>query len=302
MKVFITGIQGFIGSHLANHLVAQGHDVKGIDNLFHPSSNLLGEGVFHYGDVRYLHDVEPYVQWADVVVHAAAQIHVDRSIEIPQETIDININGTLSVLESCRKYCKRMVFASTSEVYGSSQCEFMDENHPLDASSPYGASKIAGDRLCKAYYDVFGTDVRILRNFNTFGPYQNDTSYGGVIAIFTRKALAGEDLQIFGNGEQERDYMHISDAIKGYMLCIEKEGLGGQVINVGTGRTVKIRDLAEKIVKYSGSKSKIVHVAPRPGEVMRLCAGTKKVEALGFVSTTNFDEQLKEYISWYANK
>lgn len=300
MKVFITGIRGFIGSHLANHLLAQGHEVKGIDNLFHPSSNFLGEGVFHYGDVRYSHDVEPYVRWADVVCHLAAQIHVDKSIENPQETVDINITGTLNVLEACRKHKKRMVFASTSEVYGTSQCEFMDETHPLDASSPYGASKVGADRLCKSYFDAFGTDVRILRNFNTFGPYQNDTSYGGVIAIFTRKALANEDLRVFGTGEQERDYMHISDAIKGYMICIEHEGLDGQVINVGTGRTVKIKDLAEKIVQYSGSSSKIIRVASRPGEVMRLCAGTKKVESLGFVSTTNFDENLKSYVQWYG--
>src|SRR3990167_10429668 len=154
-----------------------------------------------------------YVRESDIVFLLAAQIHVDKSIENPQETIDINVNGTLNILEACRKYGKKLVFASSSEVYGTSQSEFMSETHPLDAQSPYAASKVAGDRLCKSYIDTYGMDISILRNFNTFGEYQNDGSYGGVIAIFTRQALAGEPITIYGTGEQERDYMYIEDAL-----------------------------------------------------------------------------------------
>lgn len=300
MKIFITGAQGFIGSHLYHYLKSKGHQVRGIDNLSHPSSN---PGVlFDYGDVRYFHDIEPYVKWCDVVCHLAAQIHVDKSITNPQETIDVNVGGTLNILEAARKFNKRVVFASTSEVYGTSQQNWMNEKHQLDCMSPYGASKVAGDRLCKSYYDTYGLDVRILRNFNTFGPYQNDGSYGGVIAIFTRKALNGEPLTIFGEGNQERDYMYIDDAIKGYEVCLFNDDLKGQVLNVGSGRTITINSLAKDIVDITKTKSKITHVSPRPGEVMRLCADITKAKKYGYKPSGTFKDHLRNYISWYQGQ
>lgn len=296
MKVLITGVRGFIGSHLYQYLTVLGHRVVGIDNLYHPCENDVS---FEFADVVHPETYEHLLKECDVVVHCAAQIHVDRSMHDPKETVEINVLGTLNVLELCRKYNKRMVFASTSEVYGSSQVDFMNESHPLDGQSPYAASKTAADRMCFAYYTTYGLDVRILRNFNTFGPYQNDDSYGGVIAIFTRLALKGEPMRIFGSGEQMRDYMSIYDALKGYRICIETPGLAGQVINVGSGKTVTINYLAEKIKKLTKSKSKIIHVEPRPGEVMRLCADTTRARELGYFSDTDFDRDLAEYIKWY---
>jgi len=297
-KAFITGICGFIGSHLSKSLESSGWEVKGIDNLFHPSGNNVP---FKYGDIRYFHDIEKYVQWSDYVFHLAAQIHVDKSIESPEETIDINVKGTLNVLEAVKKFNKRMVFASSSEVYGSSQVDKMSENHPLDAQSPYAASKVAGDRLCKSYYDTFGTRVSILRNFNTFGEWQNDTSYGGVIAIFTRRALAGNDLFIFGDGSQKRDYMYIEDAVNGYKLCMEDESFLGTAVNIGTGTTITIKELAEIIIEITGSKSSIRHIEPRPGEVQRLCADTSLAKKHGFESVTDFEKDLYKYVKWYQN-
>ena len=296
MRVFVTGIRGFIGSHLTQELIQQGHEVKGIDNLFHPSLNRVD---FVYGDVRYKADMEKFVEWCDVVLHLAAQIHVDKSIENPQETIDINVLGTLNVLDLCRKYDKRMVFASTSEVYGTAQTSWMKEDHQLDAQSPYAASKVAGDRLCKAYYETYETDVRILRNFNTFGPFQNDTSYGGVIAIFTKAALEGKPLKIFGDGTQARDYMYIDDAVQGYKLMMNHDEMQGEVMNCGTGRTIIINELADMIIRITRSKSKIIHVDSRPGEVQRLCASVTKADFFGFDPTTNFERDLKKYIKWY---
>ena len=217
MKALITGGRGLIGWHLFNHLTAQGHEVISVDNLFHPC--LAPDNGSKYADIRYYGEIEPHVEWCDIVFHLAAQIHVDRSIDFPSETVDINVSGTLNILEAVRKFDKRMVFASTSEVYGSSQCDTMDESHPLDGQSPYAASKIAGDRLCKAYYDSFGSKVIILRNFNVFGEWQKDDSYGSVIAKFTKAALSNEPLYIYGDGRQERDYMHVSDAVRMYDLC-----------------------------------------------------------------------------------
>lgn len=298
MRYLITGAAGFIGSHLYEKLKKEGHEVKGVDNWFHACNNPIVRNVFKV-DVRN-GAMEGYVRWADVVFHLAAQIHVDYSIKYPKETLDINVNGTLNLLEMVKKYGKEMVLASSSEVYGTAQTEKISENHPLDCQSPYAASKVAAERLAYAYYKTYGTKVSILRNFNTFGPYQADNSYGGVIAIFSRKALRGEPLKVYGDGSQERDYMSVQDAIRGYEFCIERR-LWGRSINIGTGKTVKIQRLAEKIIRLTGSKSKIINIEPRPGEVQRLCADTSFAESLGFVINTNFNEDLKSYVQWHKN-
>lgn len=299
MKILITGAAGFIGGHLYNELKDK-HEVVGIDNFFHASYNPIVSEV-KYADIRYYQDIEPFVEWADVVFHLAAQIHVDRSIKSPQETIDINVTGTMNILEAVRKFNKKMVFASSSEVYGTAQTDAISETHQLDSQSPYAASKVAGDRLCKSYYDTYKTNVAILRNFNTFGPYQADRSYGGAIAIFTRKALLGESITVYGDGRQERDYMSVRDAIRGYMFCLEQE-LWGRPINVGTGETITIRELAETIRDIAGSNSKIEHVEPRPGEVMKLKADMSLANSYGFKTITDFETNLRDYIYWYADK
>src|SRR3990167_5939194 len=296
-RILITGAAGFIGGHLYKKLKDEGNDVVGIDNLSHASKNPINKETLVY-DVR-KKNWYTWVSWSDVVYHLAAQIHVDKSISNPQETVDININGTLNILEACRKYGKKLVFASSSEVYGSSQTDLMDESHPLDAQSPYAASKVAGDRLCKAYIDTYGMDIAIIRNFNTFGPYQNDgeegKSYGAVIGIFTKAALENRPLTVFGDGEQRRDYIYITDALRGYDLAQRYTG----VLNIGSGKTVSINELAEKIIKLTNSKSSVIHTEPRTGEVMRLCAETSRAEKLGFSPITDFDIHLAEYVRWY---
>jgi len=299
-KVFITGSAGFIASHLWDYLRERGHSVEGIDNFSHACRHPENHRV-SYGDIRYYQDVEKYIKWADIVIHCAAQIHVDKSITNPQETIDVNVSGTLNILEAVRKYDKRLVFASSSEVYGTSQTEAMDELHPLDGQSPYAASKTAGDRLCKAYFDTYGTKITVLRNFNTFGKYQNDTSYGGVIAIFTRRALNNEDIVVFGDGTQSRDYMDIKDALRGYELCMSEDNLIGETINVGTGKTITINEVAEIIKKLTKSKSKIVHANSRPGEVMRLCADITRAKENGFEPQTDFEKDINDYVQWYQS-
>lgn len=310
MKILITGAAGFIGGHLAEYYKNKGHELILIDNFSHPSKNPI-KSIVKYADVRYYNDIAPYIEACDVVFHLAAQIHVDKSINNPEETIDANVKGTLNVLEACRKHNKRLIFASTSEVYGSRYIPKLDtdlyylmpETHQLDAQSPYAASKVAGDRLCLSYFKTYGTKVTILRNFNTFGPWQNDgsegVSYGAVIGIFTRAALKNKPLTIFGTGEQERDYMYIDDAIKGYDLCLHNKKLIGQVINVGSGKTVKIIDLARMIIKLTKSRSKIKFIDPRPGEVMSLCADISKAKGFGLNINPNFERDLKKYITWY---
>lgn len=293
MNILITGAAGFIGSHLYKRLKSKGHNVIGLDNLSHPCGNKV-ETI--YADVRYFKEILPYFADCDVVYHLAAQINVDKSISDPEETIATNIIGTQNVLECARRFGTKVVFASTSEVYGSSQMEFMTEEHPLDGQSPYAASKTAGDRLCYAYYKTFGTNVSIVRNFNTFGEYQNTDSYGGVISKFTLSALKDEPLIIYGTGNQERDYMYIDDALQAYEIMSETPA--GSVCNFGTGKTVKIIDIARYIIDILGSKSKIEHIDARKGEVQRLCAGIQKAKDIGFNPKTDFFIELERYVKW----
>lgn len=296
MKAVVTGSAGHIGWHLMRQLESEGHDVVGIDNFFHPC--LAPDNGTKYADIRYFDEVEPHVEWADVVYHLAAQIHVDRSIDMPQETLDVNVNGTMNILEACKKHKKKLLFASSSEIYGTAQTDMISEEHPLDAQSPYAASKVAGDRLCKAYHDTFGLEVTIVRNFNVFGAWQKDDSYGSVIAKFTKAALLNEPLYIYGDGDQERDYQLVDNAVKAYRFFTDN-AYYGRGINIGSGTTIKIKTLAEMIVKATKSSSAIIHTASRAGEVQRLCADIKKAKSLGLDTENDFEKDLANYIIWY---
>lgn len=292
MRCLLTGCDGFIGSHLYLYLKERGYEVIGIDNrkwCTRPVGDIID-------DVLNKDLVDFLVKQVDEVYHLAAQINVDYGNENPEETIEINIGGTTNILEACKKYNKPLIYASTSEIYGTAQKEKITEEHPLDAQSVYAASKLGADRLCKAYADTFNVDARILRNFNTFGPHQRFDSYGGVIAIFVDRALHNKPPIIYGDGEQERDYIWIDDALKGYELIAEM-GERGKPINIGSGRTVSINRIAELVRAYTGCP-KPQHTKPRPGEVRRLCADTTKAQKLGFKPGTNFEEHLYKYVEW----
>jgi nucleoside-diphosphate-sugar epimerase len=298
-KVFVSGIKGFIGSHLAKSLAKDGHQVLGIDNMSHSSSNKLPKSMYSWGDVRYYSQVSAYVANCDTVYHLAAEISVDKSVNEPSYVFDSNVNGTLNILEACRKFNKRLIFASSSEVYGSAMTSKISETHELNGQSPYAASKTAGDRLCYSYWKTYGTPVTIVRNFNTFGEYQAFDSYGGVISKFTYRCLKNLPPQIYGTGEQERDYMNVEDAVEGYKVASKTEMIG-KTINFGTGKTVKIKDLAEMVVKFTGANVTPEHISARPGEVERLCADITLAESLGFKPKTDFEKDLKVYVKWFG--
>lgn len=199
---------------------------------------------------------------------------------------------------------KKVIHTSTSEVYGSAQYVPMDESHPLDAPHPYGASKIAADRMCYAYIQTYGMDICIMRPFNTFGPRQKDSGYGGAISIFVKRALSGMPPIIYGDGSQTRDYTYIEDIVSAFDSILNHHEPIREPINFGTGREVSIVDLANKIVNLCGKQGEIkpVHVEPRPGEVQRLLANTSKAkDLLGWEPKYTLEDGLEKFIDWYRN-
>jgi UDP-glucose 4-epimerase len=311
MRILITGGAGFIGSHLSEKYTLEGHTVLCLDNFMNSDlgniRSLLNYKNFKLikGDVRDFDLLEKIIRDADVIVHLAAQIHVDRSILEPKLTYDVNIFGTLNILELARRYdIDKVVHTSTSEVYGSAQYVPMDENHPLDAPHPYGASKVAADRMCNAYIQTYGVNVCVMRPFNAFGPRQKDTGYGGVISIFVKRSLNGTPPIIYGDGMQTRDYTYVKDLVRAYDMILKYKKPMREPINFGTGREIRIIDLAHKIIGLCGKKGRIkpVHVAPRPGEVGRLVADYSKAKKLlGWEPEYTFEKGLTEFIKWYKS-
>lgn len=311
MKILITGGAGFIGSHLCDKYVKNEDTVLCLDNFM--NGNLMNiRHLLNYrnfklinGDIRDFDLLEKMLRDIDVVFHLAAQIHVDRSIIEPKLTYEINVLGTQNILEVARMYdVEKIIHASTSEVYGSAQYAPMDENHPLNAPHPYGASKIAADRMCYSYIETYGMNICIMRPFNLYGPRQKDSGYGGAISLFTKRVLSNMPPIIYGDGEQRRDYTYIDDIVRAYDAILNSEKSLREPINFGTGKEIKIIDLANKIIDLCDKEGKIkpVHVEPRPGEVKRLVADISKAkELLGWEPKHTNEEGLKKFIDWYKN-
>ncbi len=311
MRILITGGAGFVGSHLCDKYTREEHTVLCLDNFM--SGNLANvRHLLDYrnfklieGDIRDYELLEKIMRDVDVVFHLAAQIHVDRSYIEPRLTYEINVTGTQNILEIARLYdVKKVIYASTSEVYGSAQYVPIDEKHPLNAPHPYGASKIAADRMCNAYVQTYGMDISIMRPFNIFGPRQRDVGYGGVISIFTRRVLSNVPPIIYGDGLQTRDYTYVDDAVKAYDLVLHYDKPITEPLNFGSGKEITVLELANRIIEISGKGDiiKPIHTDPRPGEVKRLIADASKSEKmLGWKSTYNIEDGLKEFVRWYQD-
>ena len=311
MKALITGGAGFIGSHLCEKYTKEGHTVLCMDNFL--SGDLIN--VRHLldcrnfklikGDIRDRALLENVCRDVDVILNLAAQIHVDRSYIEPDLTYDINVMGTQNVLEVARFHdIEKVVHASTSEVYGSALHVPIDESHPLNAPHPYGASKIAADRMCYAYIHTYGLNVNVLRFFNIFGPRQRDVGYGGVISIFTRRIMMDMPPIIFGNGNQTRDYTYIDDAVRGYDMAMNYKDRIDEPVNFGTGKEITINEIAEMLIRLCGKEGQmeVVHVDPRIGEVKRLIANAKRAKSiLGWKPNVDFEEGLEMFVKWYRN-
>jgi NAD dependent epimerase/dehydratase len=308
-RVLVTGAGGFIGSHLTEALAAAGASVRAF--VRYTSRNHYGW--LEFGDPTLLSEVEIFpgdlanpeavanaVSGCDVVLHLGALIPIPYSYRHPREFVSANVIGTLNVLEAARREgTSRVVHTSTSEVYGTPETVPISEGHPIRAQSPYAATKAGADQLALSYKRSFGTPVVIVRPFNTFGPRQ---SARAVIPTIVTQALEQDAIEL-GATAPTRDFLYVSDTVRGIMRCAEVDRIEGEVINLGTGVEISVRAVVEQVlgivrrdlaVTVSGDR-----LRPAESEVERLVADCSKAERmLGWAPAVNFDEGLRKTIEW----
>lgn len=269
--VLITGGAGFIGSHLADAFVALGDRVVVVDDLSSGRRENLPEGAeLHELDVRSKEAAELVRDsGAEILVHQAAQAEVRRSVEDPGFDADVNVAGTLSLLESARSgSVKQVLFASTGgAIYGEQETFPAPESHPVWPLSPYGVSKLAGERYLFFYAREHGLDAACLRYANVYGERQNPHGEAGVVAIFLQKLFAGETAIIHGDGLQTRDYVHVSDVVRANLAAVGRTGF--RVYNVGTGVETSVVELYRLLQEVTGIGTAAKHGPPKPGEQRR---------------------------------
>jgi dTDP-glucose 4,6-dehydratase len=306
--VLVTGGAGFIGSHLVDLLLEDpDRRVTVLDRLSTGGSRRNLEQ--HEGDPRFtlvVGDVEDAsaVEWAvapaDAVIHAAAESHVDRSIEGPAAFLRTNVLGTQTVLEAVRAHGSRMVMVSTDEVYGPGDPAggLFDEDHVLAPKSPYAVSKAAADLLCQAYVATYGVNVTVLRGTNAFGPRQIER----VVPTYAISALEGRALPFYGEGKQRREFLFVRDWVRGALAVLES-GEPGVVYNVGAGHELENVELARRICTLAGvdPATSITFVGDRPGHDFRYGISSDRLIELGWVPERPFDDALAGTVAWYRD-
>ncbi len=306
MRALVTGGAGFIGSNIVELLLKEGEKVRVFDNL---SSGYLinieeyikdGRIEFIEGDVTDAAAAERATEGVDVVFHLAASVGRQRSLDNPQLDSEVNLIGTVNVLEGMRKNgVKRIVYSSSAAMFGELVTPTIDENHPQNADSPYGVSKLAAEKMILAYcgiYDIIGV---CLRYFNIYGVNQRFDLYGNVIPIFAKRIFAGEPITIYGDGTQTRDFVNAADVARANLIAAKSDN-GTDVYNLGSGESVTINWLAEVMQEIAGKNVGVVYAPERPADVKHCKANAEKAEkVLGFKPGVSLTDGLKLYLDWY---
>ncbi|MBD3390049.1 SDR family NAD(P)-dependent oxidoreductase [Candidatus Micrarchaeota archaeon] len=310
MKILVTGGAGFIGSHLSERLLQDGHSVKVLDNFDnYYSPELKQENIrkclenFNFelitGDVRNKETVQNAIEGVGAVVHEAAQAGVRASVEDPEKTVSVNIDGTLNVLVAAREArVKKIVFASSSSVYGKTKYLPYDEKHPTEPISPYGVTKLAGEHMCRVFSGLYGMEIPMLRYFTVYGPRVRPDL---AINKFFRRAMKNEKIEIYGDGSKTRDFTYVGDIVEGTLLALEKGKTGPY--NLGGGNRVSVKELAEKIIQITGSSSEVVYTENQAGDVIDTLSNASKArEELGWEPKMKIDEGLRNYYEWVKGR
>jgi UDP-glucose 4-epimerase len=305
--VLVTGGAGFIGSELTRQLAARGERVLVVDNLVNGKrenvADVLSDRVeLAETDIRALDGLRPRLPDVKVVYHLAC-LGVRHSVHSPHENHDVNATATLGLLAAARDAdVPRFVYVSSSEVYGTARWAPMTEEHPTFPCTVYGAAKLAGECYTRAYFRTYGYPTVVVRPFNTYGPRSHhEGDSGEVIPKFLLRCLAGKPMIVFGDGTQTRDFTYVSDTATGILLAGESEAAIGHTVNLGSGAEVRIGDLAGLVAHVLGRTGAAVqHDAPRPGDVLRLCADMSLArEKLGYVPTVSLEQGLRSLVGWY---
>ncbi|WP_121616350.1 NAD-dependent 4,6-dehydratase LegB [Virgibacillus halodenitrificans] len=312
-KILVTGADGFIGSHLTEELVKQGHEVRAfayynsfnnwgwLDNL--PKEILSQIDVFT-GDIRDPNGVKESMKGIEEVYHLAALIAIPFSYHSPDSYVDTNIKGTLNVLQAARDLAtSRLLVTSTSEVYGTAQYVPIDEDHPFQGQSPYSATKIGADRIAESFYRSFNMPLTIVRPFNTYGPRQ---SARAVIPTIITQLLAGKEEIELGSLTPTRDFNYVKDTVQGFIEIAKSDKTLGEEINIATQDEISIGELAEELIKQINPNAKIItqeeRLRPEKSEVNRLLGANAKIKKLtNWEPKYTLETGLAETIDWLKN-
>jgi len=308
LRVLVTGGAGFIGSNVVGRLFNGGFEVYVVDDLSHGSveclKSYLDSGLkFFKFDVSSPYFVSSFSRFRfDVIIHLAALISVEESNLLPSRYHEVNVGGTLNVLELARRVgAEKFIFASSAAVYGDPVTLPISELHPLNPKSIYAASKVEGELLVGVYRRLYGVKTVSLRLFNVYGPGQRFSNYSGVIRIFIENALRGLPLTIYGDGMQTRDFIYIDDVVKAIMLFVENRDFNFDVYNVGSGFPTRIIDLASMIIKLVNRSVNLNFVSERPGDVKFSYADTSRIRGeFNFNCSIDLREGLTRTISYVS--
>lgn len=309
-KIVITGGAGFIGSHIAENLAKNGHEIVIVDNLDpYYSVDLKKRNidiVLESGDVTFINaDVTDLARMkeiidstVDYVYHEAAQAGVRISVEDPFKPNDVNVLGTLNILKaSLDAGVKKVINASSSSVYGKVKYLPFDEQHPTEPVSPYGVSKLAAEHYCRVFYEIYGLPTTSLRYFTVYGPRMRPDL---AISIFTRKMLANESITVFGDGEQTRDFTYIEDVVEANKRLLNNKATDGKVLNIGGGNRISVNDLIENLRSITGSVSEVVNACKQKGDAEDTLADINLGnELIGYKPLFDINKGLNKFVNWF---
>ena len=304
MKALVTGGSGFIGSNVSKMLLSKGVEVVVFDNLSSGNYDNIRELNVNFikGDILNKDAIKEACKGVDVVFHLSASVGRQRSIDHPQLDSEINLIGTINVLEGMRANgVKKIVYSSSAAIFGELQSPEIDENHPQNADSPYGVSKLAAEKMILSYSEIYDITAVCLRYFNIYGVNQRYDLYGNVIPIFAHRLFTGEPLLIYGDGTQTRDFVNVYDVARANVMAGMEYGKT-EVFNLGSGESITINKLAQMMQEISGIDNGINYLPERKADVKHCKANANKVaEKMQFKTVVTLEKGLAEYIDWYKN-